>query len=136
MALNLQDYCYCRFPLSEKGESTITYDYNGINIFLVSEGVVSAHWGEKEIAVNTGEIVYATGEMKLEIPKERAIELLSDDLRVDRDCNYNDRIFNAENPAEEIEKIIRELTSVIVGMIIDDLNDEYERIKGNNFAWE
>ena len=73
MALNLQDYCYCRFPLSEKGESTITYDYNGINIFLVSEGVVSAQRGEKEIAVNTGEIVYATGEMKLEIPKESHI---------------------------------------------------------------
>lgn len=72
---------------------------------------------------------------KLEIPKARAIELLSDDLKVDGDYEYNDRIFNAEDPAEEVEKIIRELTSVIVGMVIDNLNDEYKRIQENNFEW-
>lgn len=73
---------------------------------------------------------------KLEIPKERAIELLSDDLRVDGNCQYTNRILNAENPAEEIERIIRELALVVVGVVIDNLNDEYERIKDNNFQWK
>ena len=73
---------------------------------------------------------------KLEIPKKRAIELLWDDLRADGEYQYSNRIWNAENPAEEIEKIIRELTSTIVGMIVDDLNDEYKRVKENNFNWK
>ena len=73
MALNLQDYCYCRFPLSEQGENTITYDHNGINIFMVSSGNLIVYWGDKDISVNTGEIVYATGPMKVEIPKDSHI---------------------------------------------------------------
>ena len=72
---------------------------------------------------------------KIEIPKERAIELLCDDLRVDGDYGYNDRILNSENPTEEIEKIIKELASVIFGMVIDNLNSEYKRIETNNFEW-
>lgn len=72
---------------------------------------------------------------KIEVPKARAIELLCDDLRVDGDYQYSNRIFNAENPAEEIEKIIRELALVIVGVIIDNLNDEYKRIEEDNFRW-
>lgn len=72
---------------------------------------------------------------KLEIPKERAIELLCDDIRCDGDYGYNERILNAENPVEEIEKITKELASVIVGMVIDNLNDEYKRIEDGNFEW-
>ena len=72
---------------------------------------------------------------KIEVLKARAIELLCDDLRVDGDYQYSSRIFDAENPAEEIEKIIRELSLVIVGMIIDNLNDEYKRIEEDNFMW-
>lgn len=72
---------------------------------------------------------------KLEIPKERAIELLCDDLRVDGDYQFDNRIWHAENPAEEIEKIIKELMSIIVGMVIDNLNDEYKRIECGNFKW-
>ena len=72
---------------------------------------------------------------KLEIPKERAIELLCDDLRVDGDYQFDNRIWHAENPAEEIEKIIKELMSIIVGMVIDNLNDEYKRIECGNFEW-
>jgi len=74
MAFNLQDYCYCRFPLSEKGEKTITYDHSGINIFFVSEGSAAAVWNDKEIAVNAGEIVYATGTIHISIPKESCVE--------------------------------------------------------------
>ena len=72
---------------------------------------------------------------RLEIPKDVAIEMLSDDLRTDDGSKYRDRIFNSENPAEETEKIIRELTTVVVGVVIDNLNDEYERVKENKFQW-
>ena len=72
---------------------------------------------------------------RLEIPKDVAIEMLSDDLRIDDSSKYRDRIFNSENPAEETEKIIRELTTVVVGVVIDNLNDEYERVKENKFQW-
>ena len=68
MALNLQDYCYCRFPFNEKGEKTINCDYDGINVFLVSTASCTAVWSDKNIAVNTGEIVYSTGAIKLELP--------------------------------------------------------------------
>lgn len=73
MALNLHDYCYCRFPLSEKGEKTITYDHSGINIFLVSKGNPVVKWEDKDIVVNSGEIVYATGKIQIEIPKESQV---------------------------------------------------------------
>ncbi len=61
--------------------------------------------------------------------------MLSDDLRIDDSSKYRDRIFNSGNPAEETEKIIRELTTVVVGVVIDNLNDEYERVKENKFQW-
>ena len=73
MALNLQDYCYCRFPFEQKEESTITYDHSGINIFFVSAGNIVVHWGDKQIVVNTGEIVYTTGSIKIEIQKDSQI---------------------------------------------------------------
>ena len=67
MALNLQDYCYCRFPIDVKGEQTIDCDHSGINIFLVSSARCIVHWQDKSITVNTGEIVYATGETSLDV---------------------------------------------------------------------
>lgn len=72
---------------------------------------------------------------KMEIPKLRAIELLYDDLRIDGNYHFTQRIWDADNVYGEIEKIIKELTVVVVGMIIDELNSEYERIKEGNFEW-
>lgn len=73
---------------------------------------------------------------KLEIPKERAIELLCDDLMMDGSYQFNQRIWESDNVYREIENIIKELTVVVIGMIIDNLNDEYERIKAESFEWD
>ena len=73
---------------------------------------------------------------KLEIPKENAIELLCDDLRVDGSYQFNQRIWESDNVYREIENIIKELTVVVIGMVIDNLNDEYERIKAEGFEWD
>lgn len=67
MALNLQDYCYCRYPIDEKGEKTITYEHEGINIFLVYSENCIAHWNDKTISVNTGEILYSTDKITIDI---------------------------------------------------------------------
>lgn len=67
MALNMHDYCYCRFPFEETEEKTITYSHSGINIFFVLEGRVLINWQEKDISANAGEIVYTTGEAELKI---------------------------------------------------------------------
>lgn len=70
MALNLQDYCYCKFPVDEHGEKTIYCEHSGINIFLVSSARCIVHWKDKSITVNTGEIVYATGETTVDVLNE------------------------------------------------------------------
>jgi len=70
MALNLQDYCYCRYPLDLQGEQTVNYEYNGITVFLVSSARCIVHWEDKSITVNTGEIIYATGPVSLDIITE------------------------------------------------------------------
>lgn len=67
MALNLQDWCYCRFPIDEKGERSINCEHTGINIFLVSSARCILHWKDKSITVNTGEIVYVTGEASIDV---------------------------------------------------------------------
>ena len=70
MALNLQDWCYCRYPVDEHGEKTIYCDHSGINIFLVSSARCIVHWKDKSITVNTGEIVYVSGETTVDILNE------------------------------------------------------------------
>ncbi len=67
MALNLQDYCYCRYPIEEKGKKTVTYEHEGINVFLVSEGSCIAYWKDKTIEVNTGEILYSSDEISIDM---------------------------------------------------------------------
>lgn len=71
----------------------------------------------------------------LEIPKERAIELLSDDLRVDGNYQYNQRIWEADDVFMEIEDIIKELAIVVFRMVIDELNYEYTKVKKDGFEW-
>ncbi len=70
MALVLRDYCYCDFPLEEKGKKTITYSHNGINIFFISEGECTAQWDGKELTVSGGEVVYSTGDIVLNASEE------------------------------------------------------------------
>ena len=72
---------------------------------------------------------------KLEIPKERAIELLCDDLMMDGSYQFNQRIWESENVYREIEDIIKELTIVVIELILDNFDDEYKRIKENGFEW-
>ena len=95
MALNLQDYCYCRFPLNIKEEKTITYDHSGINIFLVAQGSCIAHWSDKDITVNSGEVVYSTGEISVEIPVEsQLLGINIDGIIAQRFCKeYSSHVF-------------------------------------------
>ena len=73
---------------------------------------------------------------KIEVPKEIAVTLLYDDLREGEDSAFADDIFNAENPAEEIEKIIRELTLDVVKMVIDNLKSGLNRLNTDGFEWK
>lgn len=73
---------------------------------------------------------------KIEVPKEIAITLLYDDLRSGEDSAFADDIFNAENPAEKIEKIIRELTLDVVKMVIDNLKSGLNRLNADGFEWK
>jgi hypothetical protein len=70
------------------------------------------------------------------ISKEKAIELLCDDLRIDGSYQFNNRILKAENPAEEVATIIDELTVVVIGMIIDELNNKYNELKNKKSGFE
>ena len=82
------------------------------------------------------ELDIALLDRKMEISKERAIELICDDLRIDGSYQYNNRIWNTENPAEEVATIIDELTVVVIGMIIDELNDKYNELKNKKSGFE
>lgn len=73
---------------------------------------------------------------KIEVPKEIAVTLLYDDLRADDSSAFRDDIFNAENPAERIEKIIRELTLDVVEMVIDNLKSGLNRLNADGFEWK
>ena len=75
---------------------------------------------------------------ELEITKARALELLSDDLRQADSIGsqYEERIWNAEDPSEETDKIINELILCVYEMVIDELKDELEKIRKNGVEWE
>lgn len=75
---------------------------------------------------------------KIQLEKTHAIEMLADDLRLSSDgCNeYEDRIWNAENPGEEIERILSELMLVVIDMLIKEIEMAYTDIKNNGFEWK
>jgi hypothetical protein len=60
---------------------------------------------------------------ELLIPRVRALELLSDDLRQTcvTESDYENRIWNAESLEEETCKILDELTVCVFEMVIDEL---------------
>lgn len=73
------------------------------------------------------------GSMK--IPKERGVELLCDDLRVDGSYEFEQRIWKSDNAYQEVETIIKELTIDVLEMIIDELNYQYKKITEESFEW-
>lgn len=75
---------------------------------------------------------------KIQLEKTHAIELLADDLRLSSDgCNeYEDRIWNSENPDKEIEKILSELMLVVIDTLIKEIEMAYTDIKNNGFEWK
>ena len=75
---------------------------------------------------------------KVEIDKVHAAHLLSDDLRTDIDGanKYEERIWNAESPDEEIETIVKELGLVVLDLLIKELQQSYEHIEANGFEWK
>lgn len=82
--------------------------------------------------------IHTTLANKIQLEKTYAIELLSGDLRLSSDgCNeYEDRIWNAENPGEEIEKILSELMLVVIDMLIKEIEGAYTDIQNNGFEWK
>ena len=73
----------------------------------------------------------------LEITKAKASELLSDDLRQENhtELGYEDRIWNAEDPTEEVYKIINELTICVFEMVIEDLKSQLDKMETDNIEW-
>ena len=73
----------------------------------------------------------------LEITKAKASELLSDDLRqpTHTECGYEDRIWNAEDPTEDVYKIINELTICVFETVIEDLKSQLDKMEANNIEW-
>ncbi|MEG3028924.1 MAG: AraC family transcriptional regulator [Oscillospiraceae bacterium] len=67
MSFDIKKYCFCGYPMDENGEKTVEYNHEGINVFLVSSARCIAHSQGKSITVNTGEILYTTGETTLDI---------------------------------------------------------------------
>ena len=54
---------------------------------------------------------------------------------MDGSYQFNQRIWESENVYREIEDIIKELTIVVIELILDNFDDEYKRIKENGFEW-
>lgn len=75
---------------------------------------------------------------KIELAKENAVGLLTDDLSLGEEgqYKYEDRIWNAEEPDEEISAILKELGLVVLDMFIQEVNQAYESIKNNGFEWK
>lgn len=75
---------------------------------------------------------------KVNIDKVHAAHLLSDDLRTDIDGanKYEERIWNAESPDEEIDTIVKELGLVVLDLLIKELQQSYEHIEANGFEWK
>ena len=73
----------------------------------------------------------------LEITKAKASELLSDDLRQEThtELGYEERIWNAEDPTEEVYKIINELTICVFEMVIEDLKSQLDKMEADNIEW-
>ena len=73
----------------------------------------------------------------LEITKAKASELLSDDLRQEThtELGYEDRIWNAEDPTEEVYKIINELTICVFETVIEDLKSQLDKMESDNIEW-
>lgn len=67
MYFNIKKYCFCEFPIDATGEKTVEYLHEGINVFVVSSGRCIAHSQGKAVTVNTGEILYATGNLSIDI---------------------------------------------------------------------
>lgn len=80
---------------------------------------------------------------KLQPSIEECICILQDVLYSDRTNNqpsYADRIYNADDPREEIIKILKECLLTVVQIIIDDLTCSMVGIeaviKSNEFKWD
>ena len=73
----------------------------------------------------------------LEITRAKAMELLSDDLRqlTHTECGYEDRIWNAEEPSEEVNKILDECIICVFEMLVEDLKGQLDRMEPGKVEW-
>lgn len=82
------------------------------------------------------------GEQQIQPSMEECIGILQDSLYSDRgnnEASYADRIYNSDNPREEIVKILKECLLIVIQIIIDDLTCSMVGIeaiiKSNEFKW-
>ena len=74
---------------------------------------------------------------RLEITRAKAMELLSDDLRQQShtECGYEDRIWNAEEPSEEANKILDECIICVFEMLVEDLKSQLDKMEPGKVEW-
>ena len=74
---------------------------------------------------------------RLEITRARAMELLADDLRQDAHagCDYENRIWNAEDPSEEVNKILDECIICVFEMLVEDLKSQLDKMEAGKIEW-
>ena len=74
---------------------------------------------------------------RLEITRAKAMELLSDDLRQQShtECGYEDRIWNAEEPSEEVNKILDECIICVFEMLVEDLKSQLDKMEPGKVEW-
>ena len=65
------------------------------------------------------------------------MELLSDDLRqpVRTECDYENRIWNAEEPSEEVNKILDECIICVFEMLAEDLKSQLDKMEPGKGEW-
>ena len=74
---------------------------------------------------------------RLEITRAKAMELLSDDLRQQShtECGYEDRIWNAEEPSEEANKILDECIICVFELLVEDLKSQLDKMEPGKVEW-
>lgn len=74
---------------------------------------------------------------RLEITRAKAIELLSDDLRQPSrtESDYENRIWNAEEPSEEVNKILDECIICVFEMLVEDLKGQLDKMEPGKIEW-
>lgn len=74
---------------------------------------------------------------RLEITRAKALELLSDDLRQPShtESDYETRIWNTEEPSEEVNKILDECIICVFEMLVEDLKSQLDKMEPGKVKW-